>query len=120
MNTARTQAGSGGNLPNRQPQFMRGFDRPDSFVLGIGNTSVCSLEPLNHPLLVSDAVPDRFRRLHTRMLLRAVQKTGQLKPVGCSVTPQHLIYAIVSGENLASIRERCGQYLVGTLRRAAR
>ena len=30
------------------------------------------------PLLVSDTLPDRLRRLHTEMLLLAVHKTGQL------------------------------------------
>ena len=78
MDAARTEAGNGGNCPNRQPELMSGVNRPCSFELGICKASVGRLQPLNESLLVSDPLPDCFRCLHTQIYFSLSTKLDSL------------------------------------------
>jgi hypothetical protein len=91
MDPACTQVGCGRNLPDGQPTFVGGFDRPHSFDMSIGQTKICGSQPFNKSLLVLDALSEGFVCLHAHGTA-SVHKTGQLKATLGSVAPQHPIF----------------------------
>jgi len=64
MDPACTQVGCGRNLPDGQPTFVGGFDRPHSFDMSIGQTKICGSQPFNKSLLVLEALSEGFFCLH--------------------------------------------------------
>jgi hypothetical protein len=89
-----------------------GFDGPHSFDLSIDKAKICGLRPFNEPLLVPDALSERFLCLHTPRYDRLSRKLDSLSRFRVPLLPNTHIEVENCCQPLKQIRRaRCGRTL---------